>query len=89
MERVATSDSDSEFEPGGGRCKKTRRRGNIPDFVRMTSRKRGMVSYKESSHSNDDSVGEEGGEGGEVGGGEGDSRDVIERVLKNSPRRRE
>ena len=81
----ASRDSDSEFEPGGGG---RRKRGKTSDFVRMTSRKKGVVSYKESSHS--DVSGGEDGEGVEVGGGEGveveDNRDGIERVIKCRPR---
>lgn len=80
-----SSESDSEFEPGS-RGKKKRKRGTVSsDFVRMTSRKRGVVSYKESSHSDlssDEGEGGEEGERGEVALLEEDNRDSIERVLK-------
>lgn len=55
------------------------------DYVRMTSRKRGVVSYKESSKS--ELSGEEVREEWEVEGGGGgaveeDNREAIERVIK-------
>ena len=57
----------------------------MSDYVRMTGRKRGVVSYKESSHSE-----VSGDEGGGVRGGEvemvQDNRDGIERVIKSRPR---
>lgn len=80
-----SSESDSEFEPGTGGKRKRKRGTTASDFVRMTSRKRGVVSYKESSHSD---LSGDNGEGGEEGGrgeaplAEEDSRDGIERVLK-------
>ncbi len=77
---VVTSSSESEFEPGGGAARRRRRREQTAtDFVRMTSRRKGVISYKESSS-------EEVEEG--LGGGEGegppveDNRETIEKVLK-------
>ena len=47
------SSSESEFEPGGGGGRRRRRRKiegqGSSDFVRMTSRRKGVISYKESS----------------------------------------
>lgn len=86
---IITSDSDSEFEPGqgGGRKKRGEKKGKMTDFSRATTgRKRGVISYKESSHSNvsdgeDDEMGR--GEGAMMVAMEIDPRDGIERVLKN------
>lgn len=78
----APSSSDSEFEPGGGRGRKKRQRGQATsDFVRMTSRRRGVVSYKESSpeHVDSDEVVE--GRAWEEPQVE-DNRETIEKVLK-------
>ena len=85
LEPEATSDSDSEFEPGGGgRGKGGKRRDIASNFARSTTgRKRGVISYKESSRSDMSEVGEV-----EEGGCEGvmmaeeDSRDGIERVVQ-------
>ena len=81
---VASSNSDSEFEPGGVTRRKNKRSTASSDFIRMTSRRKGVVSYKESSHSD---LSGDSGEGGEGRGGEGivaeeDSREAIERVIK-------
>ena len=61
------------------------------DYVRMTSRKRGVVSYKESSKSElsgEEVVEEWEVEGGGGGGGavEEDNREAIERVIKKRVR---
>ena len=84
-EAEATSDTDSEFEPGTRRKRTGQGARRSPDFTRATTgRKRGVVSYKESSHSE---VSE--GEIGEGGGGEGaeeDGRDGLERVARSRSR---
>ncbi|CAI8057331.1 Chromodomain-helicase-DNA-binding protein 2 [Geodia barretti] len=84
-EAEATSDTDSEFEPGTRRKRTGQGARRSPDFARATTgRKRGVVSYKESSHSE---VSE--GEIGEGGGGEGaeeDGRDGLERVARSRSR---
>ena len=91
MEPEVSSDSDSEFEPGGGRRRRMKKaskmRGTVSEFARATTgRKRGVVSYKESSHSD----GSEAGEGVEEGGVEmvmveEDTRDGVERVVQSRP----
>lgn len=92
----SSESSESEFEPGWGGSKKRKKKKKggsqqqFSDFVRMTGRKRGVISYKESSASgNSDSEKAEldGGEGVEGEGGEGvmeveDNRECIEKVLK-------
>lgn len=86
-EGEAASDSDSEFEPtrGGGQRRK-KKTGSMTDFVRTTTgRKRGVVSYKESSHS-EVSGGEVGEEGGGVEVVEEDGRDGVERVARSRQR---
>ena len=94
MSAESSSSSESEFEPGYGGSKKRKKKRNkasqqqMSDFVRMTSRKRGVISYKESSasgNSDSEKAELEGGEEGE--GGEGvmeveDDRECIEKVLK-------
>ena len=86
-----TSDTDSEFEPGYAKRKKKKKRHQTrddftsSDFIRMTSRKRGVISYKETSSSaNEDSDGMGGveGEGGERMELVEDNRECIEKVLK-------
>ena len=67
------SSSGSEFEPG----RLARRNQKPSDFVRMTGRKKGVVSYKETSGSDSDVVERQ--EQEEV---EEDNREAIERVLK-------
>ena len=90
LDPAASTDSDSEFEPSG-RAGRKKRRGKhsatSSDFVRMTSRKKGVVSYKESSHSDlsgDGAAAEEDGEG--AGEMEDDNRDAIERVIRKRNR---
>ena len=67
------SSSGSEFEPS----RLTKRNQRPSDFVRMTGRKKGVVSYKETSGSDSDVVERQ--EQVEV---EEDNREAIERVLK-------
>ena len=72
--------SDSEFNPGGGA---QRRKPRPSNYIRMTSRKRGAISYKESSGSelmDSDMVVERGGGEG-VPAEEEDNREGIEKVL--------
>lgn len=90
---ASSSSSESEFEPGYGGSKKRKKKRKahsqqqMSDFIRMTSRKKGVISYKESSasgNSDSEKVELEGGEGVE---GEGvmeveDDRECIEKVLK-------
>ena len=92
----SSESSESEFEPGWGGSKKRKKKKKatsqqqFSDFVRMTSRKRGVISYKESSESGDSNSEKaelDGGDGVEGEGGEGmmeveDNRDCIEKVLK-------
>ena len=92
-----SEDSDSEFEPGRGRRAKGRRqRGTATsDFIRMTSRKRGVVSYKESSRSELSGEDREGGgerwdgEEGEGGVVLEDNRDAIEKIIRKQTRGKE
>ena len=89
MSAESSSSSESEFEPGWGGSKKRKKKKKSSqlqssDYVRMTSRKRGVISYKESS--GEESGSEQGGEM-EGEGGEGvmeveDNRECIEKVLK-------
>ena len=83
---VSTS-SESEFEPGFSKKKKKNKKskshGESSDFIRMTSRKRGVVSYKESVSDNSEGNGVEGGEGGEEATTQvEDNRETIDRVLR-------
>lgn len=67
----------SDFDPGGGA---QRRKPRPSDYVRMTSRKKGTISYKESSGSEltDSDMVVERGEGAPA---EEDNREGIEKVL--------
>lgn len=67
------SSSGSEFDPG-----RTKRKQKPSDFVRMTGRRTGVVSYKESSGTDSDEVMER----REQQEMEEDNREAIERVLK-------
>ena len=84
----SSSSSESEFEPGWGGSKKRKKKKKSSqlqssDYVRMTSRKRGVISYKESSGEESDSEqGEMEGEGGEGVIEVEDNRECIEKVLK-------
>ena len=89
MSAESSSSSESEFEPGWGGSKKRKRKKKSSqlqssDFVRMTSRKRGVISYKESSGSQESNSeqGEIEGEGGEGIMEVEDNRECIEKVLK-------
>ena len=72
MSAESSDSSESEFEPGWGRSKKRKKKKNMSsqqqfsDYVRMTSRKRGVISYKEfseSGHSDSDKAEVDGGDG--------------------------
>lgn len=89
MSAESSSSSESEFEPGWGGSKKRKKKKKSSqlqssDFVRMTSRKRGVISYKESSGSqeSDSELGEAEGERGEGVMEIEDNRECIEKVLK-------
>ena len=79
---AVSTGSESEFEPAY--TKKKRKTAASSDFVRMTSRKRGVVSYKESNSEGGEGrgVSEEGVEGWEEVPAVEDNRETIERVLK-------
>ena len=86
---AVSTGSESEFEPSYTKKKKKKRKGtseaNNTDFVRMTSRKRGVVSYKEPNSDGREGEGSVSGddvEGVEEGPPLEDNRETIERVLK-------
>ncbi len=81
---AVSTGSESEFEPAYTKKKKRKRASEAnTDFIRMTSRKRGVVSYRESNSGGEGEGGSgEGVEGLEEGPQVEDNRDTIERVLK-------